>query len=88
MMAKTEEDRQRYVSVAVSFGDREALARHGSGVAKLTCPECGHAGERWGNPAEEHRFVGFTPVTAGGRGFILATCDKCVAEVTLPHAAG
>lgn len=87
-MQSNEEDRQRYVSVAVSFGDREALSRHGSGVATLTCPECGHQGERWGNPSEEHRFVGFEPVTAGGRGFILATCGKCGEDVTLPHAAG
>jgi hypothetical protein len=80
-----EEDRLRYVSVAVSFGDREALKRYGSGVMDLACPECGAEGRRWGNPGEDLRFEGFEPVTKGGMGFILCECAKCGEHVTLPH---
>lgn len=80
-----EEDRLRYVSVAVSFGDRETLSRLGSGVAELVCPECSARGHRFGNPGEEVRFEGFLPLTAGGVSHILARCEGCGKEVTLPH---
>ena len=86
MSTTPEQERRRYASVAVSFGDREALKRHGSGVATLVCPECGAQGARYGNPDEEHRFAGFSPVTEGGKGFILCVCDSCKHQVTLPHA--
>jgi hypothetical protein len=79
------EDRQRYVSVAVSFGDLEMLQRHGSGVAELTCPECGARGKRLGNPGEDFRFEGFEPLTAGGLLYIQCECQACKASVTLPH---
>lgn len=82
-----EADRQRYVSVAVSFGDREALKRHGSGVVDLKCPECGAEGSRWGNPGEDLRFEGFEPVSKGGTSYILCACAKCGEHVTLPHRA-
>ena len=84
MTAKSN-DRLHYVSAAVSFGNVDALQRHGSGAAELTCPACGATGTRYGNPGEDMRFLGFTPVTAGGIAGIVCTCHKCKAEVTLPH---
>ena len=84
-MASNERDRLCHASVAASFGDTDALERLGSASTKLTCPECGNTGERHGNPGEDMRFDGFTPLTAGGLGYILAKCHHCQAEVTLPH---
>lgn len=80
-----ERDRQRYVSVGVSFGDLEMLERHGSGVVELTCPACGARGRRLGNPGEDFRFEGFQPLSAGGLLYILCECDACGKSVTLPH---
>ncbi len=80
-----ERDRQRYVSVGVSFGDVAMIERHGSGVSEVTCPACGARGRRLGNPGEDFRFEGFSPLSAGGVLFILAECDACKQSVTLPH---
>ena len=85
-MNDSEQDRQRYVSVAVAFGDLEALERHGSSAAELTCPECGAKGRRFGRRSDEWRLEGFEAKTRGGLGFILARCHGCDEEVTLPHA--
>lgn len=81
----SEADRRRYVSVAVSFGHVDTLERLGSGALKLRCPSCAAEGVRYGNPGEDFRFEGFTPLTAGGLLFILVECDRCKARVTLPH---
>lgn len=86
-MDRTDKNRQRNVSIAVSFGDVEALQRHGSGRVGLVCPECEGKGERLGNPGEEMRFVGFEPLSSGGRGYVLARCLACQQEVLLPHGA-
>lgn len=80
-----EQERLRYVSVGVSFGDLEMLARHGSGAVELTCPACGARGRRLGNPGEDFRFEGFQPLTAGGLLYILCECEACGESVTLPH---
>lgn len=82
---QAEEDRLRAVSVAAAFGDEEMLARHGSGVASLTCPACGAQGRRLANPGEDFRLEGFEPVSAGGLLFILCQCNTCRAQVCLPH---
>ena len=84
-MASKERDRLCHASVAASFGDTKALERLGSASVRLECPQCQAVGERHGNPGEDMRFDGFTPLTAGGMGFILAKCHQCQAEVTLPH---
>lgn len=77
--------RKTSISVAISFGDEDALQRLGSGVAKLSCPACGAVGVRFGNPGEDLRFEGFTPLTAGGILAIFVRCDHCQARVSLPH---
>ena len=81
----SEADRRAAVSVAISFGDTEALKRLGSGVVALRCPECGAMGRRLGHPGEPFLLQGFAPKTQGGLKAILATCDACKKEVTLPH---
>lgn len=81
----SEEDRRRYVSVAVSFGDTHGLLRLGSSTTDLACPACGAIGRRYGNPGEELRFEGFEPLSQGGLLFILARCARCSQRVTLPH---
>ena len=83
-----EEDRRAYLSVAVSFGDEEALRRLGAAVSSLTCPECGASGRQLGAPPQPSRLEGFTPLTKGGTRAILATCDACQARVTLPLVRG
>ena len=80
-----EDERQRFVSVAVSFGDLKMLERLGSGVVELSCPECGAKGRRLGDTDEDFRFEGFEPLTKGGMKFILCECNACKARVTLPH---
>lgn len=82
-----DKNHQRSISIAVSFGDVEALERLGSGCTTLQCPECGQAGRRWGNPGAEMRFDGFEPLSSGGKGFVLARCLACRQEVLLPHRA-
>lgn len=84
---KKEDLRQRYVSVAVSFGDLKMLEKHGSGAVDVQCPECGAKGKRFGNPDEDFRFDGFSPLTKGGLSFILCECGACKKRVTLPHKA-
>ncbi len=80
-----EQSRRSFISVAVSFGDREALARLGAGAAEVTCPACGARGTRYGDKRSDFRFEGFTPLTAGGLTSILCRCAACEKEVTLPH---
>ena len=80
-----EKNRQNSISIAVSFGDEDALRQLGSGCAILQCPECGEPGKRYGNPSEEMRFEGFEPLSSGGRGHLLARCLRCAQEVLLPH---
>jgi hypothetical protein len=84
-MTISESDRRHYASVAVSFGHSEDLQRFGSGVAPITCPECGAVGRRFGNPGADMRFEGFDPVTRGGLTSIILRCDSCSKEVTAPH---
>ena len=78
-------DRLAYTSRAVSFGDKEALRALGSGSVTLRCPQCDAVGERFGNPGQEMRFVGFEPLSRGGVRYILCRCAACGEEVTLPH---
>ena len=85
---RVEDHRLRCISVGVSFGDLELLQTHGSGAAELSCPQCGARGRRFGNPDEDFRFEGFTPLSKGGLLYILCECDACKERVTLPHAAG
>lgn len=82
-----EKNRLHSISIAVSFGDEEALQRLGSGCAPLQCPECNGVGKRYGNPGEEMRFEGFEPLSTGGKGHMLARCLRCKKEVLLPHRA-
>jgi hypothetical protein len=85
MSMDKEKERLRYVSVGVSFGDAQMLARHGSGAVDLTCPACGARGRRFGNPGEDQRYEGFVPLSAGGLFFVLCECQSCKEQVTLPH---
>lgn len=84
-MSQNETDRRHFTSVAVSFGNRDDLARLGSGACDLTCPSCGARGTRYGNPGGDMRFEGFDPVTRGGLVGIVVKCDACADEVVLPH---
>ncbi len=79
-----EADRRAYLSVAVSFGDEEALKKWGARVESLTCPECGARGRILGGGDAGLVLEGFTAQTKGGTHAILATCDACQNSVTLP----
>ncbi|MCP4504338.1 MAG: hypothetical protein GY822_30860 [Deltaproteobacteria bacterium] len=75
-------DRKSHVSVAMSFGNEDDLARLGVAVIDISCPECGANGKRIGGGNDPLELKGFQKKTHGGKKAVLAKCEKCEAQVS------
>lgn len=84
-MNPTEQDRLKFISVAASFKDAEALKDLGSGVSDVVCPECGAKGKRYGHLHEPFELEGFVALSKGGLAGIVARCEACGEAVALPR---
>ena len=78
------DDLAAYRSVAISFGHEEDLRRLGVQTDRPQCPACGTVGRRIGGGKDPIILRGFQMKTHGGKKAVLASCNACGENVSLP----